>query len=89
MDRHGVTTDCSREGTEVKRKHLLDPRYFNDWWNRGSTKPLHRVRCIMELENMGVPTVFLSGLTANVPSEIYCLAVSCQCKLIKHIKVDF
>ena len=39
----------------------------------------------MELENMGVPKVFLSRLTANVLSEIYCLAVS---RLLVHGAID-
>ena len=42
----------------------------------GFKKPLLRQRCEMELENMGVPHVFLSGLTAITLSEIYCLVVS-------------
>ena len=24
----------------LQHQHLLDPRYFKDWWNWGSTKPL-------------------------------------------------
>ena len=55
------------------RPHLVKPRFFHNWWSRGSAKPNQRQRAEQELENMGVPHVFLAKLSANVLVEVYCL----------------
>jgi hypothetical protein len=41
--------------------HRVNPRHFHNWWCWGSAKPILRPRAKEEIENMGVPLVFLSN----------------------------
>ena len=50
--------------------HLVNPRLYHTWWSRGSAKPILRKRSKQELKNIGVPTVFLAKLIANILAEV-------------------
>ena len=54
-----------------ERPHLVNPRLFHNWWSRGSAKPILRQRAKQELENIGVPTVFLAKLSANILAKVF------------------
>jgi hypothetical protein len=65
--------------------HLADQRFFQNWWAKGSSKCLSRKRCLMELQNMGVPLISLEILSTNYLCELYCLAMKL---LLAHGAID-
>jgi len=58
------------------KPHLLDPRYFYNWWSKRSKKDIPKNRVVGELSNMGFAKTTLETLGPNVLSEVYSLICS-------------
>ena len=58
------------------KPHLLDPRYFYNWWSKRSKRDIPKNRIVGELSNMGFPKTTLENLGPHVLSEIYSLICS-------------